>query len=116
MAGARSQTDDLPRQSAALVEALLEGDPIAMDLNNVLAQLRAERDAIAAAISNLERLAQGRHRGPGRPPGFVTKSAATNDSSRPSPSPASAPSKGPSRSPTAASTAHSARRPRASSE
>jgi hypothetical protein len=44
-----------------------------MDLKNVLAQLREERDRLNAAISNLERLEYGRHRGPGRPPGLVTK-------------------------------------------
>ena len=45
-----------------------------MDLKNVLAQLRGERDALEAAISNLERLEQDRRRGPGRPPSLVTKS------------------------------------------
>ena len=46
-----------------------------MDLKNVLAQLRAERDALDAAISNLERLDQDRHRAPGRSPVLVTKSS-----------------------------------------
>jgi len=38
-----------------------------MDLNKVLAQLRAERDDLDAAILSLERL-QKEKRGPGRPP------------------------------------------------
>ena len=46
-----------------------------MDLKDVLAQLRGERDALDAAIANLERLEYGRHRSPGRPPGFLTKGA-----------------------------------------
>jgi hypothetical protein len=45
-----------------------------MDLQNLLAQLRDERDALDAAISNLERLEHNRPRGPGRPPGLATKS------------------------------------------
>ena len=53
---------------------------IPMDLNNVLAQLRDERDALDAAISNLERLEHDRHRSPGRQPGLVTKSS-TNGTS-----------------------------------
>jgi hypothetical protein len=44
-----------------------------MDLNNVLAQLHAERDALDAAISNLERLERARHDTPGRSPNLVTK-------------------------------------------
>jgi hypothetical protein len=43
-----------------------------MDLKNVLAQLHAERDALDAAISNLERLEHERHRAPGRSPGLMT--------------------------------------------
>jgi len=46
-----------------------------MDLKNVLAQLRDERDALDAAISNLQRLEHERHRAPGRPPSLVTKSS-----------------------------------------
>jgi hypothetical protein len=45
-----------------------------MDLRDVLAQLRGERDALDAAISNLERLEHERPRGPGRPPSLMTKS------------------------------------------
>lgn len=37
-----------------------------MDLRNVLAQLRDERDSIDTAIADLERLAQSRHRPTGR--------------------------------------------------
>jgi len=46
-----------------------------MDLKKVLALLREERDKIDVAISSLERLDQGQHRGPGRPPNLVTRSA-----------------------------------------
>jgi hypothetical protein len=46
-----------------------------MDLKDVLAQLRDERDALDAAISNLERLEHNRLRSPGRPPSLVTKSS-----------------------------------------
>ena len=49
-----------------------------MNLKDVLAQLREERDRIDSAISNLERLEYGQHRGPGRPPSFVTKSHTDN--------------------------------------
>ena len=49
-----------------------------MDLKNVLAQLHEERDTLDSAISSLERLEQGRHRGPGRPPGLTAKSPSTN--------------------------------------
>ena len=44
-----------------------------MDVKSILAQLRQERDAIDAAISQLERLDNAVHRGPGRPPGATTK-------------------------------------------
>jgi hypothetical protein len=47
-----------------------------MDLNNILARLREERDALASAIHHLERLQYDRHHGRGRPPNFVTKEAA----------------------------------------
>jgi hypothetical protein len=49
-----------------------------MNLKDVLAQLREERDRLDTAILNLERLEHGHHRGPGRPPSFVTKSHADN--------------------------------------
>jgi hypothetical protein len=45
-----------------------------MDLTKVLSELRKERDAIDAAISNLERLGQGGRRGAGFPPVLVAKS------------------------------------------
>jgi hypothetical protein len=44
-----------------------------MDLTSILDQLRMERDAIDAAISNLVRLQQGGNRGPVRPPNLVAK-------------------------------------------
>jgi hypothetical protein len=40
-----------------------------MDLSKALAELREQRDNIDQAILSLERLASGRPRGPGRPPG-----------------------------------------------
>ena len=83
------------RRTAAVLVAFL-GRQITVDLKNVLAQLRAERDAVDTAISNLERLAYERHLGPGRPSGFVTKSSTAPSSSRRSPSPPSAPSRSPS--------------------
>jgi hypothetical protein len=44
-----------------------------VDLKELLAELRKEREILNAAISSLERLEYGRHRGPGRPPTSVTK-------------------------------------------
>ena len=44
-----------------------------MDLKSVLAQLQRERDALDAAIANLERLENSRHRDPGRSPNLVAK-------------------------------------------
>jgi hypothetical protein len=52
-----------------------------MDLKNVLTQLREQREALDAAISSLERLESGGHRGPGRPPGVATKSPTNGTSS-----------------------------------
>lgn len=53
-----------------------------MDLPNILAKLRKERDALDEVISNLERLEQGGRRGPGRPPNLVVKSATNGTSHR----------------------------------
>ena len=44
-----------------------------MNLGDVLAQLREERDRLDAAISHLESLEHGRHPSPGRPRYCVTK-------------------------------------------
>jgi hypothetical protein len=46
-----------------------------VDLKSVLAQLQRERDALDAAIANLERLENSRHRDPGRSPSLVAKSS-----------------------------------------
>jgi hypothetical protein len=56
-----------------------------MNLEGVLAQLREERDALDAAISNLERSGQSPRRGPGRPRRFVTTNPTngTNHGHRP---------------------------------
>jgi hypothetical protein len=45
-----------------------------MDIDNMLLELRDELARITQAIAALERLAQGRKRGPGRPPGSSTVS------------------------------------------
>jgi hypothetical protein len=42
-----------------------------MDVSKILAELKAERQQIEEAILSLERLARGRHRGPGRPPNIL---------------------------------------------
>ena len=42
-----------------------------MDVAKILAELKAEREQIEAAIISLERLARGRVRGPGRPPNWM---------------------------------------------
>jgi hypothetical protein len=43
-----------------------------MDVSNILAELKAEREQIEEAIASLERLARGRSRGPGRPPSWMS--------------------------------------------
>jgi hypothetical protein len=43
-----------------------------MDINKMLAELRAERDQLAEAIITLERLALGRGKRRGRPPAWMT--------------------------------------------
>jgi hypothetical protein len=45
-----------------------------VDLKSVLAQLHREREALDAAIANLERLENSRLRDPGRSPSLVPKS------------------------------------------
>src|SRR5260370_33922471 len=42
-----------------------------MDVSKILAELKAEREQIEEAILELERLARGRGRGPGRPPNWM---------------------------------------------
>jgi hypothetical protein len=46
-----------------------------MDLAKALAELREQRDDLDHAILSLERLASGRQRGRGRPPGRSSGSA-----------------------------------------
>ena len=41
------------------------------DVQEILAQLKAEREQIEEAILSLERLARGRGTGPGRPPNWM---------------------------------------------
>lgn len=54
-----------------------------MDLAKTLAELREQRDDIDQAILSLERLASGRPRGRGRPPGRSSASAAHPKKRRP---------------------------------
>ena len=44
-----------------------------MDLNRIIADLKAERDTLAAAIECLEQLAAGRARKRGRPPAWLSE-------------------------------------------
>ena len=43
-----------------------------MDVGKILAELKAEREQVEAAILSLERLVRGRVRGPGRPPNWMS--------------------------------------------
>ena len=43
-----------------------------MDVTNILAELREEREQLEEAIVSLERLAQGRGRRRGRPPAWMS--------------------------------------------
>ena len=51
-----------------------------MDLNRIIADLKVERDRLAAAIECLEQLAAGRARKRGRPPAFSGKGAVSQPS------------------------------------
>jgi hypothetical protein len=44
-----------------------------MDVTKILAELRQRREYVEEAISTLERLAAGRHRGRGRPPKWMSQ-------------------------------------------
>ncbi|MGH9609158.1 MAG: hypothetical protein ACRD34_05725 [Bryobacteraceae bacterium] len=48
-----------------------------MDVDKMLAELRLEREQIEEAILTLERLARGRGRRRGRPPGWLKEAAAS---------------------------------------
>lgn len=48
-----------------------------MDVDKMLAELRLEREQIEEAILTLERLARGRGRRRGRPPGWLKDAAAS---------------------------------------
>lgn len=54
-----------------------------MDVAKILAELKAEREQIEEAILSLERLARGRARGPGRPPGYMSEGDAPKRRGRP---------------------------------
>jgi hypothetical protein len=60
-------------ESGTTVSADLRiGDPGSMEIQKMLADLRAERDQLAEAILVLERLAVGRGKRRGRPPAWMT--------------------------------------------
>jgi hypothetical protein len=54
-----------------------------LDVDKMLAELRLEREQIEEAILTLERLARGRGRRRGRPPGWLKDAAASLDESAP---------------------------------
>jgi hypothetical protein len=47
-----------------------------MDLQSVLKELREELSLVNEAILTLERMAAGKHRGPGRPPKWIAEAKA----------------------------------------
>jgi hypothetical protein len=49
------------------------GERDRMDINKMLAELRAEREQMEEAIMTLERLARGRGRRRGRPPAWMSQ-------------------------------------------
>lgn len=51
-----------------------------MSVNNMLLELRGERDRIDQAITAVEQLALGKKRGPGRPAGSLTVSRQVRES------------------------------------
>ena len=51
-----------------------------MNVNNMLLELRGERDRIDQAIAAVEQLARGKKRGPGRPAGSLTVSRKVRES------------------------------------
>jgi hypothetical protein len=61
----------LPEQKAVFRLHFL-GESQGMDINKMLADLRAEREQIEEAIMTLERLARGRGRRRGRPPAWMS--------------------------------------------
>jgi hypothetical protein len=44
-----------------------------MDINKMLAELRAEREQVEQAIMVLERMARGQGKRPGRPPAWMSQ-------------------------------------------
>ncbi len=49
-----------------------------MDLNNILEQLRQQRDHVDESIAALERIASGMGRRRGRPPKWMAQASAAN--------------------------------------
>lgn len=58
--------------NTVLIRQLANSYPPRMDINKMLAELRAERDQFAEVILVLELLAAGRGRRRGRPPAWMT--------------------------------------------
>ena len=54
-----------------------------IDVSKALAELKTEREQIEEAVLSLERLAQGRGRGPGRPPNWMADIAPKRRGRRP---------------------------------
>ena len=60
-------------RNAVCSKRLADGHPASMDINKMLAELRAERDQLDEAILLFERPAAGRGRRRGRPPKWMTQ-------------------------------------------
>jgi hypothetical protein len=56
------------------------GEVLILDVDKMLAELRLEREQIEEAILTLERLARGRGRRRGRPPGWLKEVTSGSDS------------------------------------
>jgi hypothetical protein len=54
-----------------------------MDVNNILAELRQERERIEEAILSMERLARGRGKRRGRPPAWMKEAEEKRPPGRP---------------------------------
>jgi hypothetical protein len=61
-----------PSRTEGYFQTKFSGENQGMDINKMLADLRAEREQIEEAIMTLERLARGRGRRRGRPPAWMS--------------------------------------------
>jgi hypothetical protein len=57
-----------------------------VDLSRIIGELKAEHENVTLAIECLERLAQGRRRGPGRPPAWLREIGRFSRNDRTNPS------------------------------